>query len=97
MTVIASPSLASPTFPLGRVVMTSNAARRLDWPALKDGLRRHAGGDWGDLDPQDIQSNEDALKRGGRLLSAYGQGDRRFWIITEHDRSATTILLPEDY
>jgi len=42
-------------------------------------------------------SNEDALKRGGRLLSAYGQGDRRFWIITEHDRSATTILLPEDY
>jgi len=97
MTVSTLPLLASPKFPLGQVVMTSNAARRLDWPALKDGLRRHALGDWGDLDPQDIQSNEDALKHNHRLLSAYGKGDRRFWIITEWDRSVTTILLPEDY
>jgi hypothetical protein len=84
-------------FPLGRVVITANAARRLAWHALKDGLRRHEAGDWGDLDPPDIRSNEAALKHGGRLLSAYGQGDRRFWIITECDRSATTILLPDDY
>jgi hypothetical protein len=90
-------SAASPRFPLGQVVMTRNAAARLDWQALKDGLCRHAAGDWGDLDPEDVRTNEDALKHGDRLLSAYGQGDRRFWIITEWDRSVTTILLPEDY
>ena len=64
---------------------------------LQDGLRRHASGDWGDLESQDILSNEDALKHNHRLLSAYGKGDTRFWIITEWDRSVTTILLPEDY
>jgi hypothetical protein len=84
-------------FALGQVVMTANAALRIPWQALKDGMRRHATGDWGDLDPQDVRSNEDALKHGGRLLSAYGHGDTRFWIITQADHSATTILLPEDY
>jgi hypothetical protein len=91
------PPAASARFPLGRIVMTATAARWLDWRAVKDGLRRHVAGDWGDLEQQDIRSNEDALNNGGRLLSAYGQGDHRFWIITECDRSATTILLPEDY
>jgi hypothetical protein len=92
-----APPKVSPKFPLGRVVMTANAARRLAWHALKDGLRRHAEGDWGDLDPEDIHSNEAALKHGGRLLSAYGQSALRFRIITEWDRSVTTILMPEDY
>jgi hypothetical protein len=92
-----APPDAPPKFPLGRVVMTADAALRIPWHALKDGLRRHATCDWGDLDPQDVRSNEDALKHGGRLLSAYGHGDTRFWIITEANRSATTILLPEDY
>jgi hypothetical protein len=92
-----APPAASAAFPLGQVVMTANAARRLAWHAMKDGLRRHSAGDWGNLDPEDIRSNEDALKHGGRLLSAYGQGDRRFWIITEADRSLTTVMLPEDY
>jgi hypothetical protein len=92
-----APPGAPPKFPLGRVVMTANAARRIPWPALKEGLRRHWAGDWGDLDPQDARSNDDALVRGGRLLSAYGQDGQRFWIITEADRTVTTILLPEDY
>ena len=92
-----APPEAPPKFPLGRVVMTPNAARRIPWPALKEGLRRHWAGDWGELDVQDARCNDDALVRGGRLLSAYGQDGRRFWIITEADRTVTTILLPEDY
>jgi hypothetical protein len=88
---------APPKFPQGRVAITANAARRIPWPALKEGLRRHSIGDWGDLDPQDARYNDDALIRGGRLLSAYGRDGQRFWIITEADRTVTTILLPEDY
>jgi hypothetical protein len=84
-------------FTLGRIVITSNAQARLAPPAIDEGLCRHASGDWGDLDPEDVQLNEDALKSGNRLLSAYGEGRERFWIITEADRSVTTILLPEDY
>ena len=90
-------ALKDARFPLGRIVITANAQALLDPDAVQDGLRRHAAGDWGDLDSEDIRSNEEALKRGGRLFSAYGRGDRRFWIITECDRSATTVLLPEDY
>jgi hypothetical protein len=82
------------TFPLGRLVMTTNAARRLTPREMHDGLGRHASGDWGDLPPEDAEQNDHALRHGGRLFSAYGEGDRRFWIITEADRSATTILLP---
>jgi hypothetical protein len=92
-----TPPDESSRFPLGRVVITANAARRIAWHALKDGFRRHVVGDWGDLSPEDFRSNDDALEHGDRLLSAYGQGDSRFWIITEWDRSMTTILLPEDY
>ena len=92
-----APPATPPKFPQGRVAITANAARRIPWQALKEGLRRHSTGDWGDLDPQDARSNDDALVRGGRLLSAYGHGGQRFWIITEADRTATTILLPEDY
>ena len=84
-------------FPIGKIVMTANAARRIPMRAIKDSLRRHEFGDWGDLPPEDARSNEDALKQGDRLLSAYGQDQQRFWIITECDRSVTTILLPEDY
>ena len=84
-------------FPLGQVVITRNASDRLAFEDVAHSLARHMFGDWGDLDAEDIQTNEDALKHGDRLLSAYGKGERRFWIITEADRSVTTILLPEDY
>ena len=84
-------------FPLGLIVMTANAAQRLDAAAVLDGLRRHAAGDWGDIPPEDIKENELSLKEGFRLLSVYGTGERRFWIITEADRSVTTVLLPQDY
>lgn len=84
-------------FPLGEVVITANASMRLATEEVLAGLRRHAGGDWGDLCPEDMQANDEALKNGDRLLSAYGDGPYRFWIITEWDRSVTTVLLPEDY
>lgn len=55
-------------------------------------------GDWGDLCEEDRQANEDALNRDLRLLSSYSdRNGTKFWIITEADRSLTTILLPEDY
>jgi hypothetical protein len=83
--------------PLGELVITANASVRLSTEEVLAALRRHASGDWGNLCPEDAMANDDALHQGGRLLSAYGEGDFRFWIITEADRSATTILLPEDY
>jgi hypothetical protein len=84
-------------FPLGEVVITANASLQLATELVLAGLRRHASGHWGDLSPEDTLANDSALQQGGRLLSAYGQGDQRFWIITEADRSVTTVLLPEDY
>jgi len=85
-------------FPLGKTVITSNAKSQLtDFDAIES-LKRHHRGDWGDLDKDDKRLNEAALIEGGRLLSVYYTGDGvKFWIITEADRSVTTILLPEDY
>ena len=94
--------MPEPLFHLGQVVITANAeaalARRGQLPIARTMLNRHALGDWGDLDAEDIQTNHEALRDGNRLLSAYEFGDGfKVWIITEADRSATTILLPEDY
>ena len=59
---------------------------------------RHIKGDWGNVDDEDKQSNELSLKDGSRLVSAYeAKGLPKIWIITEGDRSATTILFPEEY
>ncbi|GAI63035.1 unnamed protein product [marine sediment metagenome] len=61
-------------------------------------LQRHAKGDWGDLSEEDKKENEYSLDRRLRLLSAYEQhGLPKIWIITEADRSVTTILFPEEY
>ena len=85
-------------FDLGQVVITANAERTLDPVSYQQGLQRHARGDWGELGEEDRQANERALEEGTRLLSGYedSQG-KKYWIITEADRSATTVLLPEDY
>lgn len=86
------------SFQFGRTVSTSNAMRTLDQASVLDALRRHASGDWGDIGREDWESNEQALKHGARLLSSYCDANgTKFWIITEADRSATTVLLPEDY
>ena len=81
-------------FPLGRLVITRNAAGRLTPEEIADGIARHARGDWGDLSPEDADANELALREDFRLLSAYGRGDRRFWVITEADRSPPPSCSP---
>ena len=86
-------------FPLGRVLATPGALEALR-AAGEDPLHllsRHAAGDWGELDAHDRHENGLALKHGRRLLSSYPIGEQRVWVITEADRSCTTILLPEDY
>lgn len=60
-------------------------------------LSRHFSGDWSELDPFDAAQNRDALKNGLRIVSAYSLGTHRLWVITEADRSVTTILLPSEY
>jgi hypothetical protein len=87
-------------FPLGQIVATPGALEALarSGQSPTDFLDRHVAGDWGEVDEHDRQANEDALVDGDRLLSAYQTClDDRLWVITEWDRSVTTLLLPEDY
>lgn len=60
-------------------------------------LDRHQSGDWGDIHGEDRGLNEEDLRNGNRILSVYTVMDRRIWIITEADRSVTTVLFPEEY
>jgi len=65
---------------------------------VRESIGRHANGDWGDLCDEDKQANEAAVKNGSRLFSAYEhQGLPKIWVITEGDRSATTVLFPDEY
>jgi hypothetical protein len=85
--------------PLGRVVATPGALNLL-MDAGEDAfdyLARHATGDWGELCSFDRRQNEVALRDGNRVLSSYPVGEGKIWVITEANRSVTTILLPEDY
>ena len=86
------------SFSLGRILITCSVEDCIERPDIDDALGRHARGDWGDLCPADRRQNELALREGERLFSTYAdRRNRRFYIITEADRSATTVLLPEDY
>lgn len=90
----------TPRFRLGNLVATPGALQTLEAAEVDTFhlVLRHAKGDWGDLDAEDKQSNEDALKHGDRLLSAYKlPTGEKVWIITEADRSSTTILRPDEY
>jgi len=85
-------------FPLGRLLATPGVIEGVPESELARAMRRHANGDWGDLDAEDMRANEAALKHGARLLSSYvTKSGVKFWIITEADRSATTALLPSEY
>jgi len=85
-------------FELGRIVITARVNTRLLPVDVMAALRRHHGGDWGELCDQDRQENERALVAGHRLFSVYQSSiGVKFYIITEHDRSVTTVLLPDDY
>lgn len=85
-------------FPLGRTVITANALATLHPDDVPAAIRRHVAGDWGNLCPEDREENERSLREGGRLFSVYlDRNGMKFYLITEHDRSVTTVLLPEDY
>ena len=85
-------------FPLGRIVTTRTALDVLHPADVKLALDRHAIGDWGEVGQDDWRENEIALQQGLRLFSIYrDRSQTKFYIITEADRSATTVLLPEDY
>ena len=92
------PTIVPQRFPPGMIVITRGALAELQQQDVLRGLVRHISGDWGELDEQDRKANDAALEHGGRLLSRYlTPGGTTFWIITEHDRSVTTILLPDEY
>lgn len=92
--------MSTPLFPLGDVVMTPGV---IDLPYFADItnvpniLARHQSGDWGEICTEDCRANTQALKYGFRLMSAYTVDDQEIWIITESDRSVTTLLLPDEY
>lgn len=78
--------------------MTNGVADGVPAEDREKALQRHARGDWGDLDRHDLNENQKALQTGCRIFSAYRASNGvRFWIITEVDRSFTTLLLPEEY
>ncbi|MGI4791096.1 MAG: hypothetical protein ACRYFS_19895 [Janthinobacterium lividum] len=91
---------ASPRFPLGQLLSTPGAIAALQAVGMTplSLLVRHAAGDWGDLDAEDKQLNERALQDGSRIFSAYClAAGLKVWVITEANRAATTVLLPDEY
>ena len=87
-------------FPLGRVVATPGALKALEQANENpfEFLARHQAGDWGELCEEDKKENEFSIQNGFRILSAYRtRNNTKIWVITEADRSATTLLLPEEY
>ncbi len=89
-----------PRFPLGRTVATPGALEALEEAeeTAVQLLGQHQAGNWGDVPPEDAAENELSVEKGFRVLSAYTLStDIKVWVITEADRSATTILLPSEY
>jgi len=86
-------------FQLGRLLITPGALLfcRENSINVFGLVKRHEGGDWSDLDQEDRAANERALLEGTRVFSAYKFPQGKLWVITEADRSATTVLLPEEY
>jgi hypothetical protein len=84
--------------PLGQMVITTNAQRQIPMVDVEAALERHTNGDWGTLTADDWRANDEAVNNASRILSSYKSSTGiKFWIITEWDRSITTVLLPEDY
>jgi hypothetical protein len=94
------PSSRRIQFNSGKILTTPGALEALDanYGLLFDLLLRHLSCDWGDIPAEDAEANREALANGWRILSSYPQPTgARIWIITEADRSVTTVLLPEEY
>jgi hypothetical protein len=85
-------------FNLGEIVVTQKANKMLDLQSVVKAFGRYVCGDWGDVSEHDRKANDEALEGGGRIWAIYRDVDiQKFWIITEHDRNRTKILLPEDF
>lgn len=83
---------------IGKVVVTPGALDAADSFEISQLLGRHVAGDWGDVPGEDWIANDEAVLTGGRLLSSYmTRKEEKIWIITEWDRSVTTLLLPSEY
>lgn len=92
-------NLTAPKFNPGKLVATNTVMHKVNADYALAALLQHLSGNWGLVDKEDWAANDAALTNGDRLLSAYPlpNDDDNFWIITECDRSVTTILLPSDY
>lgn len=101
MAVITLAKLPQHRFSMGRLVMTRNVDHMIKQGRLDPApyIARHLKGDWGDLNDHDWTANDRALRSGeDRLFSSYDIGPiLKLWIITEWDRSVTTLMLPRDY
>ncbi len=89
-----------PRFSLGRIVATPGALRALEEANQSpfEFLARYQAGDWGEICEEDRRENEFSVRKGFRILSAYRtRNNTKIWIITEADRSVTTLLLPDEY
>ncbi len=83
---------------LGEIVLTSNVKTTLSNIDVQRALQRHSNRDWGELCPEDVEANENALHFGLRLFSIYCSSKGvRFYVITKWDRSVTTIALEDEY
>jgi hypothetical protein len=95
---MSAPKIPVAVFRLGKIVATPNALSKLSQDDILRGIQRHQSGDWGDVDAHDREANDRALTEDTRLFSVYhSAAGLKFWIITEADRSVTTVLMPEDY
>lgn len=85
-------------FRLGKIALTREVTMEATPLEVVEALYRHVTGDWGEVCEEDRRENELSLREGFRLMSVYrSTGGTKFWVITEHDRSATTVLLPDGY
>ncbi len=94
-----SATFSSPRFVLGQIVATPAVLEHLERHGVNasEYLNRHVRGDWGDVPPEDAAENEFAVNHRLRLLSSYMIAGERVWIITEADRSVSTLLFPSEY
>ncbi len=98
--MVTMTTLKKGLFPLGQTVITPGALDALAKAEQHPGdfLTRHLAGDWGEICKEDAAANQEALETDLRLMSVYTtRNQTKLWIITEADRSVTTILLPEEY
>ncbi len=97
MTNTNTPRDTTTKFALGQVVATQGAQSVLEQPEMFEMIRRHNALEQGDLCASDYEANLEAVKNGSRIFSSFCHADEKVWVITEADRSVTTVLIPEEY